>query len=206
MDVICVSPLTGVWWKVCQSFSDKQQISDAATKGVANIVAETFVKGTKIVKKSNFKDHLTKSSTHATAVSQLTDDLSQTEMQKEAQTSSSSAPPQTTLHLLFNDWLPDRKLSSHRSQLPHFTVANAKSSSFYNTLVNFAGDILEVDIRKSYINDTSAVAMIVSLSESIKMKTLTTLSEPINKKKIRYYIILMMAVAQLKQMMRKRCS
>ena len=73
-------------------------------------------------------------------------------------------------------------------------------------MVNFAGDILEVDIRKSYINDTSAVAMIVSLSESIKMKTLTTLSEPINKKKIRYYIILMMAVAQLKQMMRKRCS
>ena len=52
--------------------------------------------------------------------------------------------------------------------------------SFYNTLANFAGDILKVDIEKSYINDTYAVEIIVSLSESIKMKTLT---KPINEKR-----------------------
>ena len=39
---------------MCQSFSDKQQISDAASKGVAQIAAETFVKRTKVVKKNNF--------------------------------------------------------------------------------------------------------------------------------------------------------
>ena len=44
-----------------------------------------------------------------------------------------------------------------------------------------------MDIGKSYINDTSTVEMIVSLSESIKMKTLT---EPVNEKKIRYYNVL----------------
>ena len=54
-------------------------------------------------------------------------------------------------------------------------------------MANFAGDILKVDIGKSYINDTSTVEMIVSLSESIKMKTLT---EPVNEKKIRYYNVL----------------
>ena len=59
--------------------------------------------------------------------------------------------------------------------------------SFYNTLANFAGDILKVDIEKSYINDTDAVEIIVSLSESIKMKTLT---KPINEKKMRYYSVL----------------
>ena len=44
-----------------------------------------------------------------------------------------------------------------------------------------------MDIGKSYINDTYAAEMIVSLSESIKMKTLT---EPINVKKMRYYSVL----------------
>ena len=64
---------------VCQLFSDKQQISDTATKGVAKNAAETFVKGIKVVKKNNFKDHLTKSSTCATRVLQLTNDPSRTE-------------------------------------------------------------------------------------------------------------------------------
>ena len=62
-----------------RSNSDKQQISDAATKGVAKIATETFVKGKKVVKKNNFKDHLTKSSTHAIAVLRLTGNLSKTE-------------------------------------------------------------------------------------------------------------------------------
>ena len=64
---------------MCRSFSDKHQISDAPTVEVAKIAAETLVKGIKVVKKNNFKDHLTKSSAHATAVLRLTDDLSRRE-------------------------------------------------------------------------------------------------------------------------------
>ena len=102
---------------MCRSFSDKKQICDAATKGVAKIAAETFVKGTKVVKKNNFKDHLTKSSTHATAVLRLTDDLSRTETGKEASTSSSGAPWQATLtHLTARH----KTLLTHKSQLARF--------------------------------------------------------------------------------------
>ena len=77
---------------MCRLFSDKQQICDAGTKGVAKIAAETYVKGTKVAKKNNFRDHLAKSSTHATTVLRLTDDLSRTETGKDASTSSSGAP------------------------------------------------------------------------------------------------------------------
>ena len=93
---------------MCRSFSDKQQISDATTKGVAKIVAETFIKETKVVKNSNFKDHLTKSSTHATAVLRLTDDLCI------SKTSSSGAPQQTTLTPFVQ-----QLTATHKTQLTH---------------------------------------------------------------------------------------
>ena len=88
---------------VCRSFSEKKQISDAATKGVAKIAAETFVKETKVVKKNNFKDHLTKSFTHTTAVLRLTDDLSRTEHEKKLQQVQAVYHGKQILRLLFSD-------------------------------------------------------------------------------------------------------
>ena len=107
-----------MWCKTCRSFSDKQ--ASGGTKGVAKVAAETYVKGTSVVKKNNFRDHLTKSSTHATAVLRLSDDLAKSNAssssqskEKEPATSSASAIPKQATITPF----VQRLTSRHKAQL-----------------------------------------------------------------------------------------
>ena len=87
---------------------------------MAKVAAETYVKGTSVVKKNNFRDHLTKSSTHATAVLRLSDDLAKSNAssssqskEKEPATSSASAIPKQATITPF----VQRLTSRHKAQL-----------------------------------------------------------------------------------------
>ena len=57
-----------IWCKVCREYSTVIGNVGHAKKGVAKISSEIFVKGTSVVKKNNFKEHVQRSQTHASAV------------------------------------------------------------------------------------------------------------------------------------------
>ena len=154
---------------------------------MAKIASETYVKGTDVIKKNNFKDHLMKSNTHQAAVLRLTDDKNK-DVTLPSSSKPSSAPKQTTLKPYVQKMTIQQKSQLTRKfQLAHFNVVNCKSFSFYGTMGNFLRDTFKVDLGKSYLYDTAASEMIAALSTSIKQKDLT---EPLNSKCIHYYSIL----------------
>ena len=51
-------------------------------KGDAKVASETFVKGTSVIKKNNFAEHVKKSITHANAVARLCDRRKQKEKEQ----------------------------------------------------------------------------------------------------------------------------
>ena len=76
--------------------------ANSGKKGVAKAADDTYVKGTKVVKKSNFRDHLTKSFPHATAVWRLSDDIAKSndssqDKQKENTLASTTGLPKQTI-------------------------------------------------------------------------------------------------------------
>ena len=65
--------------KTCRGFSKLRDVKNNK-KGVARIGTETFVKGTSVIRKNNFTDHVQRSKTHVSAVIRL----SEKEAQKES--------------------------------------------------------------------------------------------------------------------------
>ena len=64
--------ITKIWCKTCREFYEGKD-SAGQKKGVAKLGSETYIKGTKIIKKNNFTDHVKSSITHKRAVLLLTE-------------------------------------------------------------------------------------------------------------------------------------
>lgn len=157
--------VTMIFCKVCREFSKLPNVRNDK-KGFAKIGSETFIKGTPVVKKNNFKDHVLKSQTHASAVlrisekekmkqtpapssSSSTTDLDTPNPNAASQSSSTptGAPKQTTL-LPFIQRLNNQQHQQlvKKMQIAHFTITEAKSYAFYGKLAKFSKEILQVNI------------------------------------------------------------
>ena len=67
-----------IWCKLCKEYSGLANVSQSK-KGVAKVASETFVKGTSVINKNNFAEHVKKSINHAKAVARLYDRRKQNE-------------------------------------------------------------------------------------------------------------------------------
>ena len=65
--------VTQIYCKICREYSNLRDVK-MNKKGIAKLCAENFVKGTDVVKKNNFSDHVKKSVTHAAAVTRIAEE------------------------------------------------------------------------------------------------------------------------------------
>ena len=133
--------VTLIFCKTCREFAKLEDVK-RCKKGIAKVVSESFVKGTSVVKKNNFTDHIKRSKTHATAVIRLSEKEKQT---VDTNTTPSGAPKQTTL-MPFVQRLNamQRTQLTKKMQIAHFTAVNAKSFSFHGKLTQFCKESLKV--------------------------------------------------------------
>ena len=82
--------VTEIFCKVCREYSELQDVKNSK-KGVAKVCSETFVKGTSVVKKNNFSDHINRSHTHAAAVARISEKRKENEQGSSGASSSNSA-------------------------------------------------------------------------------------------------------------------
>lgn len=64
--------VTEIFCKICREYSELQDVKNTK-KGVAKTCSETFVKGSSVIKKNNFSDHIKRSNTHAAAVARISE-------------------------------------------------------------------------------------------------------------------------------------
>ena len=147
------------------------------------LATEAFIRGSKVIKKNNIRDHVNKSQTHNTAVRRLGEIRKEPASSSGNNLNSSSAscsgiPKQATIltHM--------QKLSTrHRSQLTkkfqsaHFIVSEGHAFNFYSKLAHFEKTYHEVDLGDSYVSDTACAEMVKYISKSMKVKNIT---EPLN--------------------------
>lgn len=151
--------VTLIFCKVCREFSKLENVT-SRKKGCAKIASEKFVKGTSVIKKCNFHDHIIRSKTHAAAVLRLSDRDEDKNEDNEVSASSSSsslttpsgAPRQTTL-MPFVQRLNalQRNQLVKKMQIAHFTTVNAKSFSFYGELSKFCKETLKVSFKNYFV-------------------------------------------------------
>ena len=70
-----------IWFKLCKEYSELANISQSK-KVVVKVASETFVKGTSVIKKNNFAEHVKNSITHDNAVARLSDCRKQNESEQ----------------------------------------------------------------------------------------------------------------------------
>ena len=183
--------VTKIWCKTCREFYEGKD-SSAHKKGIAKLGSETYVKGTKTIKKNNFTDHVKSSVVHKTAVLRLAkqanvNSLGVTDPNPDKQAGPTRAPKQTTLLPRIQKLNAIQRMQlTRKMQIAHYTAVNAKSSCFYESLVKFSKETLSVNVGSGYLNNKAAAEMVSFLSKSIRVKSIT---EPINSGEIRYYSV-----------------
>lgn len=146
--------VTKIWCKLCREYATLVTDIGHFKKGVAKLSSEIFVKGTNIVKKNNFSDHVKKSATHSCAVTRLSEERAKSSASivdasssTKDLSSSSGAPRQATL-MPFIQRINDRQRSqlTRKMQLAHFTALNASSFVMYGKIALFAKSTFNVSI------------------------------------------------------------
>ena len=143
-----------MWCNLCREYSEMTDISNAK-KGVAKLASEVFIKGTNVIKKNNYSDHMKKSKVHNDAMTRLSEKRKAESSKKpsedttkeveEASLSCSSAPRQATLTPYIQRINANQRSQlTRKMQLAHFTAINAKSFSFYEKMGKFCKDTLKV--------------------------------------------------------------
>ena len=183
---------------VCREFY--QNISASGDKkGVAKKSADIFVNGTNIIKKNNVSDHFKKSLTHQTAVLRIGERRRQQEQTPSSSSSTpsassstpsgpSGAPRQTTLlpHIQRLNQMQKIHLTK-KFQTAHHIAVQAKSFSYYEDLIKFNKDVMEVKLGAGYLDRKAGAEMVGFLGRSSMAKQVT---EPINDGRVKYYSIL----------------
>ena len=135
-----------IWCNLCKEYSELTDVSNFK-KGVAKLASEVFIKGTTVIKKCNYTEHL-KSHVHASAVARLSDKRKADSNQKNSEVmaensdpSCSSAPRQATLTPFIRRINENQRSQlTKKMQLAHFIAINAKSFSFYGKMGKFCKD------------------------------------------------------------------
>ena len=113
--------VTLLWCKICREFylpqGENAIKKTSSLQGVADDVADTFIRGTKTIKKCNFKDHVAKSLMHKTAVLRLAEKRKQSENQVSPSPSSSS---------VFSSITGPSGVHKQATLLTHFQKLNAQ--------------------------------------------------------------------------------
>ena len=87
-----------------------------------------------------------------------------------------------------------------RFQLVHFLTVNNKSLNFYQELVRFEKEILNVDVGMGYLNKTAAQEILLFLSKSVLVENVT---EPLNSGERMYFSLLTDGFSSAKTMNEK---
>ena len=155
------------------------------------LASETYIHGTKVVKKNNFKDHINKSQTHITVVCRLGEirNTSSASSSNQLTFSSCSGVLKQATILTHMQNLSTRHHSqlTKKFQSAHFVVSQGKGFSFYSKLAHFECTYHGVDLGQSHVSDTACAEMTKYISKSIKIKNIT---EPLNNEECHYYSIM----------------
>lgn len=189
-----------IFCTICREFYSTNAVSDV--RGRVEDQVDKFVKGTTVVKKNNFSDHLTKSRSHQTAVIRINE---KRDLNNEPSSSSRVAEAAASTSAVNNTAAkePNQQLTilSHirrltgkqhetlvkKFQVAHFVAAKGKSFAFYEDLCKFEADVHHVDLGKSYFDKRSGAEMVKYLALSSRKKKIT---EPLNNNHLHYYSVL----------------
>ena len=126
----CEGEVKKIWCKISKEYSELANVSQSK-KGAAKVASETFVKGTSVIKKNNFAEHVKKSITHANAVARLCDRRKQNKSEQlqdknalmSSNASASGVSRQETLMPYITKLnQQQREQLTNKMQLAHFTA------------------------------------------------------------------------------------
>ena len=166
--------VTMIFCKTCCEYYSSNKISSSSSSTFIKAQVVKFVTGTNIIKKSNFSDHVKKSTSHTNAVKGLNQTLER-------------PPDQTSLVTCvrgMKEKLKDQLVM--KFQLAHFTAIHGKPFKLYSDIAYFKRDIHNVDLGNSYLTDTSCHEMLTFLSRSI---VANNIMKPLNDGTIQYYSV-----------------
>ena len=138
------SEVTLIYCKICREYSKLKDVQ-RNQRGVAKLCAEKYIKGSEVIKKNNFSDHVKKSTTHALAVARISEEEAKQRKAEEEKgesskgesskdvveipsNASSGVPRQATM----TPFIQKLNKTQHsqlvkKMQIAHFTATNAKS-------------------------------------------------------------------------------
>ena len=150
--------------------------------------SETFIRGTKVIKKNNVRDHINKSRTHNTAVRRLGEIRKESSLSSHQSTSSCSGVPKQATILTHMQKLSTRHHNqlTKKFQIAHFITSHGKGFNFYSNLAHFERTFHNVDLGESYVSDTACAEIVKYISKSIKIKRI----EPLNNGEGHYYSVM----------------
>ena len=181
--------VTQIYCKICREYSNLRDVK-MNKKGIAKLCAENFVKGTDVVKKNNFSDHVKKSVTHAAAVTRIAEERAKEKKAQEEEGESSEVVTVTTTaaasgvprQATMTPFIQRLNKAQHsqlvkKMQIAHFTAANAKSFSFYADMSKFCKETLQVCdcLNKKIVHPSGIICLNFSLIV-IRVRFLTYLT------------------------------
>ena len=157
-------------------------------KGAVCSIADKWVSGTNVIKKSNADDHVAKSSTHRQATLALQSQSKASTSGKDSTSQMSGKEPvqrQTTLpeHVRKINAAQRAQLEK-KIQLLHYLILKCKPISDYENIAQFEKDIHKVDMGAGYLTERSARSMTPFIAKEICHEEVT---QPLNSGERLYF-------------------
>ena len=186
-----------IFCKSCREFySLEKEQNELASKcnGSEKFLEQsnTYVNGTRVIKKVNFENHLTFENYKKAVLSLREKQLSvsaQLSSAENSPTSASGAPKQSLLRPMLQKMTASQRPQLGRKfQLAHFTTPNAKSFKSYSNFAAFEKKYHNVDLGNGYLTDKAGAEIVKYISIS---QRITNITEPLNYDVLHYYSVLL---------------
>ena len=165
--------------------------------------SNTYTDGTAVVKKCNFKKHLTHENHNTTAIKRSFN-IKVSSCCIYTKEVPSGAVKQTLLCPIIQKTSAAQCLQlGQKFQLAHFICANGNLFKLYKNFVKFEKDYHGIDLSNGFLTDKAGTEIIKYISISQRIKNIM---EPINKNILNYYSVLFDGTSSFKCVDEKELS
>ncbi|XP_041364478.1 uncharacterized protein LOC121379880 [Gigantopelta aegis] len=186
-----------VYCSVCREFYREREGGMRMVhglKGAVSSLADKWVLGTEVIKKSNAVDHVTKSSVHRVAAAAQGESCVSVRRRKPAKTKSSicvleqhTVVPESIINEIPQITTEQREQLVKTFQLLHYLVTQGKSFEDFKHFAKFEVDVHKVDLGSEYLTKRAARNMCRFLTQKIKQDEITN---PLNSAKSHYFSLM----------------
>ena len=163
----CVSK---IYCKTCREYYlDEEKQSSTKSTGSVKVLVDTYVKGTSVIKKNNFIDHITKNKDHQTTLVRLKEKKLLAQCDKS--TESVCAGQSTILQHVRNLNRRQHSQLQRKFQLAHYTASTARSFQSYGQFAEFESKYHGVDMGNAYMDRKACSEIIKFISMTREFQT-----------------------------------